>query len=227
MKRRANAAYHWIESNPATAILVCSGLSALVAITLTAALGLYSTSTFEGKTACGRDANSKACADLRLEVAEAEPLRNPCTSYQRVTGERGRNCERRFVQPQGADRVEAEPAEGGSDGAREPGETDTNPDPVPVDPGSEQAPAPPKGDGTGPTTPAATNPPPSTGGDVPSSSPGAAPVSTPPPAATAPPPAPAPEPDPPGVIQSTVDRVDEAITPTVCAVSELLRGLCP
>jgi hypothetical protein len=97
VKRRANTAYRWMEGNPATAILVCSGLSAMLTVAAITALGLYSTSTFEGKTACGRDASGPECAKLRQEVARAEPITNPCISYQRVTSEKGRNCPKQFV----------------------------------------------------------------------------------------------------------------------------------
>ena len=46
---------------------------------------------------CGADPAGQKCAEQRQAVARAEPIRNPCTSYQRVTGSRGRNCRRFFV----------------------------------------------------------------------------------------------------------------------------------
>jgi hypothetical protein len=88
-----------MEGNVVTAILVASGLSAALAVVLVGALGLYSSATFQAKTACTKDPAGKECAELRLEVAKAEPLRNPCASFQRVTSRRGKNCDRFFVRP--------------------------------------------------------------------------------------------------------------------------------
>ncbi len=57
-------------------------------------------------TACAKFAqdpgNLKAareCAGLRAQIARSEPIKNPCTSFQRVTGQRGRNCHRFYVSP--------------------------------------------------------------------------------------------------------------------------------
>ena len=52
------------------------------------------------KTACNKNPASRKCAEQRQAVARAEPIKNPCISYQRVTGEQGRNCHRRFVNPE-------------------------------------------------------------------------------------------------------------------------------
>ena len=100
VKKRANQTYAWMESNVVTAILVTGITSALVAVALVGALGLYTQATFAPKTACTKDPAGRECAEIRLEIAKAEPLRNPCASYQRVTSRRGRNCERFYVQRQ-------------------------------------------------------------------------------------------------------------------------------
>jgi hypothetical protein len=86
------------------------------------------------KTPCNRDPAGKACARLRQAVAKAEPIENPCTSYQRVTGRRGKNCPRFYVRPEqqgpsfnsGASAATSgskasKPASSGGGGASEPG----------------------------------------------------------------------------------------------------------
>lgn len=96
MKANVNRAYNWLERNPATSALVSAGVSG-IAVLAVISLAVYSNQTFVQKTPCTKDATSAACAKIREEVARAEPIRNPCISYQRVTATRGRNCPRRFV----------------------------------------------------------------------------------------------------------------------------------
>lgn len=97
----------------------------------------------------------------------------------------------------------------------------------PRGPGSGPAPAPPKGGNDPPPapqpSPTASNPSPSAT-TAPSTPISSAPVVASPPPSTL---EPAPTSDPPGLIQSTVEQVDDAITPTVCGAAELLRHLCP
>jgi hypothetical protein len=97
VKDRVNYAYGWMESNPATAALVSGGAAAVLAVALTLALGLYTQATYVPKSACTKNPASAECAQIRLEIAKAEPLRNPCASYQRVTSRRGRNCKHFYV----------------------------------------------------------------------------------------------------------------------------------
>jgi len=93
---RQSVAYHWLEDNPATGALVAAGLGA-AAILLVGALGLYSKETFVTKSACTRDPAGAACAAIRQDIARAEPIRNPCIGYQRVTRTRGRACPKDFI----------------------------------------------------------------------------------------------------------------------------------
>jgi hypothetical protein len=44
----------------------------------------------------------RECAQIRANVNRTEPIENPCISYQRVTGDQGQNCPRRFITPQEA-----------------------------------------------------------------------------------------------------------------------------
>jgi len=92
LRGRVDRAYGWAEANVVTAVFVCSGSAALLAVALTTALGLYSSVTFQAKTACTKDPGGPECAEIRQEVARAEPIKNPCISFQRVTSRRGRNC---------------------------------------------------------------------------------------------------------------------------------------
>jgi hypothetical protein len=71
------------------------------------------------KTPCNAHPAGKECAGLRQRVAQAEPIRNPCTSYQRVTGSRGRNCGQFYVDPH---RHGASESPGGGD-AQQPSST--------------------------------------------------------------------------------------------------------
>jgi hypothetical protein len=65
------------------------------------------------RTPCVEAPAGEACAVMRAEVAKAEPLRGPCTSYQRVTGVRGRNCAHFFVDRAGDGVREAVSSRGG------------------------------------------------------------------------------------------------------------------
>lgn len=106
VKRLINRAYAWLEENPITALLMSAGLSGLAVLSVVG-LGIYSQSTFVQKTACTRDPSSAACAQVRQEVARAEPIENPCISLQRVSGTKGRNCPRFFIPHRGKRQVQA------------------------------------------------------------------------------------------------------------------------
>lgn len=98
VRERPACAYAWMQANT-------------ISLTLAVALGaaaLAITATLENvdqdtriraveRSPCVEHPAGRECAAIRAKVAEAEPLRGPCTSYQRVTGERGRNCPQRFV----------------------------------------------------------------------------------------------------------------------------------
>ncbi len=93
---RVNKGYGWLERNPVTGLLVAGGLSG-VAVLGVVGLSIYSQQTFVAKTACTKDPASAACAAIREDVARAEPIRNPCIGYQRVTRTRGRACPKDYV----------------------------------------------------------------------------------------------------------------------------------
>jgi hypothetical protein len=179
-------------------------------------------STITHPQACAIERKAGTLRAIR-ELADAVNVTftEPCAGA-RLAQERQRGNEREATAKEnGSDGGGATDSPSSDDAPSVPDQSSGDGDaPVSQDPGSDPAPAPPKGDNAAPTpSPTASSPPssPSSGGST---------VTNPPPAAS-PPPAPEPAPDPPGLIQSTVDRVDDAITPTVCAVSELLRGTCP
>lgn len=123
VKQRANSAYRWMEGNPATAILVSAGVSALLTLGLILGLGLYSSKTFATKSACTRNPAGKECAEIRQAVARAEPIAGPCISFQRVTNQRGKNCPEQFVRDKKKrDRETQGPVRGGG-GASQVGST--------------------------------------------------------------------------------------------------------
>lgn len=113
------------------------------------------------QTPCNRAPAGEACARVRQAVAAAEPLENPCTSYQRVTGKRGKNCDRFYIdvsRDDGASGAGASPAAsspsgrstsaGGSGGAtapppQQPGNPSGGTNPRPPKHGSHHSPAPP------------------------------------------------------------------------------------
>lgn len=155
VKRGANAGYHWLEQNPVTGILVSVGVSVAVTLLLVGALGIFSVTTFQGKTACAQDPAGEECAEQSLDVAKAEPLRNPCASFQRVTARRGRNCDQFYV-PRGG-RPDGRQDQGSNSGgvgtAPDPGGSGGGSGPV-VDGGdAAPAPAPGKGDSEDPQAP--------------------------------------------------------------------------
>ncbi len=185
----------WAGENPVTLAFTAVGIGA-VAVFL-AISALYFTDqvgqrvTRVEQTPCNRNPAGRACAQTRLEVAKAEPLRNPCASFQRVTSRRGPNCDQFYVarggrpdsnQDQGSNSggVGTAPDPGGSDGGS-----------GPVDPGSDPDPSPGKGGG-GSGDPKGPGQGGGSGGQAPADpSPVTPPVVQPPPAAE-------PEPDPPG-----------------------------
>ena len=136
--RFVRVAYLWMRANPVTLTLLVA--AAAVAISINAERRNDDQGrdiTKIQKTPCNENPDGKKCADLRLKVAKAEPLRNPCTSYQRVTSRRGKNCERFYVVPgrelqansksvqdlETGSEGEAAPAQGGSGGESVPGLT--------------------------------------------------------------------------------------------------------
>lgn len=119
------------------------------------------------------------------------------------------------------------PPVNGSTGSAGPGQGGSDAAPAPANPGTP-APVTPQEAASDPTpaapspSPTATQPPstPSNGGSTVTNP--ASPVIP-----TSPPETPAAPAVDPGVVQSTIERVDGAVTPTVCAVAEVLRGTCP
>lgn len=177
-------------------------------------------------SACESNASGKKCQRVKREGDEARSIRDTCVAFWKVgyaCPKPGSAAAERQVRstsagssaPSGGGGASA-PVSAGGGGDLAPASPGGGDAPAPQDSGSDPALAPPKGDVAAPS-PTASSPAssPSSGGST---------VTNPPPAVTSPP---APAPDPPGLIQSTVDRVDDAVTPTVCAVSELLRGTCP
>jgi hypothetical protein len=96
--------------------------AAVIAIAAVVVLGFYGNATYVQKTACSSNPASQRCAELRLEIAKAEPLRNPCASFQRVTSRRGRNCDHFYVKPSGRSK-ETGPSRSRGGGAVQPGST--------------------------------------------------------------------------------------------------------
>jgi len=182
------------------------------------------------RSACAQDALSSECQAIKRASDKARSVADTCIIAEKI--DRGgallalTKC--REVRERRA-RADAGPS--GQAGTASPaGGHGATPESV-----SAHGPAEPKG-GRGAASPA-----PQDAGDpqspAPEGSGDAAPAPAGSAAATAAPPSPAPatvtpapaEPTPPSqpsVIQSTVDRVDDAITPTVCAAAELLRGTC-
>lgn len=205
-------------------------VGALFALATIAALGFL---VYRGETTrdlvqaspCTLSPESRACAEQRQAVARAEPIKNPCISFQRVTGSRGRNCDRRFVEKRQvqANSKEVQNLEFGAGG--------TN---APVIGGSPQGTGQ-FGDGTDKGDQ------PDRGSRHPKTSkpPAPAPVATQPPASTSPPP-PVTNPagkevpaDPPGLLPSTLEatgktvkQVEETGNQLLCTVRGLL-GPCP
>jgi hypothetical protein len=100
VSERVRIAYAWMRQNPVTLALMIAVLAAAVAINAERRNDSQDVEVTKiQKTPCNKNPSGEKCADLRLEVARAEPLRNPCASYQRVTSRRGRNCERFYVRP--------------------------------------------------------------------------------------------------------------------------------
>jgi hypothetical protein len=181
------------------------------------------------KSACAIDPESAECQTIKRESDEARPARDFCIGAEKIdhdgellaltTCREARHRHARaaadaLTDTSAGDRGGAElPAEGGSGAALAPATTDSGHAPAP------HGNAPPPEPGEGGSAPAS-EPVPS----PPAPAPPAPTQPTPSPSATDSPPPPAVQP---GVVQSTVDTVDDAITPTVCAVSEVLRHACP
>ncbi len=145
MRRLVNKGYAWLESNPVTGLFVAGGLSGLAVLGVVGTL-IYTQETFVAKTACTRDPTSAACAKIREEIARAEPIRNPCISYQRVTATRGRNCPKDFTGHRAhQDRPSsATGAELGGDAPQPADEAGQKPSPAPA--GGKGGTKPPEGD---------------------------------------------------------------------------------
>jgi hypothetical protein len=212
-------------------------LVAVVAGTCFVTVYLFYASIQQGKeitqvqhSACQADPAGQECQTAKAESSEAANLHVTCIPFFKA----GYPCpkpgstaaERQAVRQGQAGSGAAQELNSGSDGRG-----------APASGGSGEAPAPGNGSDSSPSAP-----PKSTG-------PRHHPPSAPQEGGGEPAPAPAPEPqaptasDPaqpsptgaitapesaaqPGLIQSTVEGVDEAITPTVCGAAELLRHLC-
>jgi len=74
------------------------------------------------QSACAEDPAGRKCAELRAEIAEAEPLRNPCISHQRVEGTKGRNCPRFYISSPNPSEVQASPKFGSPSGSGKEGQ---------------------------------------------------------------------------------------------------------
>lgn len=128
----------WMQDNPATLALVALmvGVVGTVSVVGVAIRG-EETRRIVTKSPCLSSPEGKPCADLRQEVARAEPIRNPCVSYQRVTRTRGRACPKDFIdlRRQGNPELQAnskevkileqQPGGGAAGDATEPKETPT------------------------------------------------------------------------------------------------------
>lgn len=222
MKDRANRIYGWMEANPATAALVSGGFAAVLAVALTIALGLYSSAKYVQKTACSKNPASKECADLRLEVAKAEPLRNPCASYQRVTSRRGRNCKHFYIpqlqpgrrkgpessggdapQPGPTGTLQRSPQDGGGGNGAGGGGSDHGPAPGKDSGGQTVAPAPDPDPVPAPTSPTASSP--GRSSDAPGN--------------------PEPPADPPRAVPSALEAAGEAVRETGKGAGEAVEGV--
>jgi hypothetical protein len=221
MKRIINKIYGWMEHNPFTVALVSGGMSA-AAVLAVASLAIYSDQAYVQKTPCTRDATSEACAKIREKVARAEPIRNPCISFQRVTATRGRNCPRDFVWPkhqrqasskevqnseQDAEQTR-EPAPSNGTGGRKPPKGGNDGGSAPQHPGGQAPVAAPSPGSSGEQNPVSSTPAP--GGAAPS---GASPL-----------PEPIAEPAP---VTSTLEQTHEAVHELACPLTERLLGICP
>lgn len=112
-----------MRDNPTTVAFVALTIGVVATVSVFAYRS-ESTRKIITNSPCLKNPESRECAEVRLEVAMAEPIRNPCASFQRVTSQRGRNCERFYVSPnggRGGDRggVVLEVDEGGSEGAEQ------------------------------------------------------------------------------------------------------------
>lgn len=106
--------YEWMRGNPVSLALMVA--VAAVAISLNAERRnddqdvKVTNVTRKVESACTRayesdgldEKSGRECSELGAEIAKGEPLRTPCTSYQRVTSRRGLNCPRFYV-PRGAE----------------------------------------------------------------------------------------------------------------------------
>jgi len=207
------------------------GLAAAIVVALGAGLWAVVVNSRQGdqitqiqRSPCTSHPAGAACARIRQRVARAEPISNPCISYQRVTGRRGRECPRMLVRETGRGAPPGAPA------GREP-----PPSPAAAPAGAtapeahHQVPAlaPATADGgsggpgpAGPHPGGSAPPPSSPAAPVPSTP--AAPISPGPPAAPAaqlPPPA---SQEPEALAPAVLDPVLEA----VCSIADLVAGLC-
>ncbi|HET7443284.1 MAG TPA: hypothetical protein VFJ57_01355 [Solirubrobacterales bacterium] len=205
------------------------GLAAAIVVALGAGLWAVIVNSRQGdqitqiqRSPCTSHPAGAACARIRQRVARAEPISNPCISYQRVTGRRGRECPRMLVRETGRGAPPGAPA------GREP-----PPSPAAAPAGAitpeahHQVPAlaPAAADGSegqGPAVPHPGGPaPPPASSPAPVSSTPAAPVSPASPA-SAPPQVPPPSQEPEALVPAVLDPVLEA----VCSIADLVAGLC-
>lgn len=108
VKRLVNRAYEFGAEHVVTVALVNFVAGAVLTVLVAAGYvhveGRVTNVTQRIDSSCQRatedpsDKKSFAeCAAVRRAIARREPLANPCTSYQRVTGTKGRNCSREYV----------------------------------------------------------------------------------------------------------------------------------
>jgi len=84
-----------MQENPATLAVVAITVGILG--TITVGYRGETTRHIVTKSPCLTAPDSAACAAIREDVARAEPIRNPCIGYQRVTRTRGRACPKDFI----------------------------------------------------------------------------------------------------------------------------------
>jgi hypothetical protein len=187
----------------------------------------------EKSSACETDPAGAECRAVKRKSDEARPARDFCIGAEKIdhdgellaltTCREARHRHARaaadaLTRGAGGEGEATAPASGGSRGDVAPASPGSGDAPAPQGPGGDPAPGPPKGGSDTPSpAPTASSPPPSASPD--------GSTATNPPSAVTLPTSPAPA-NQPGLIQSTVQGVDEAVTPTVCAVAELLRHLC-
>src|ERR1044072_2776259 len=102
----------WVQHNPATSLLVALALGAVIASSV-AVYRAEKTRKIVTGWPCLKAPERRECAKVREKVARSEPVRNPCISFQRVEGRRGRNCPRLYVPPRRGEVVLRNPSQAG------------------------------------------------------------------------------------------------------------------